>query len=429
MRHPAQQSLRIAAKSSRILLCLFLFLLLGSVPISTQAEPAAPRRPVPIPDQVGPPILPPIEEELCPGEVLPFELTVYLPRTPAKGDIIFAFDTTGSMGPVIQAAQSNAIRIMNDLNNLISDVRFGVIDIEDYPIEEYGADENVAYRLRQPLTGDWNAVRVAIDTLQANAGSDQPEAYTRGLYEAYADYRVGWREDARRLLLIFGDSFAHDNALNEGISNPPYQPIPNPDWRTGHPPSFLDPGRDGVPGTADDLDFHTELAALARRDITLLAVIPEPWYPAPTQAELVTYWNIWAKQTGGKAVRLWDAGDLPELIRELVEETIVGIIRRLAVEAEPEFFEPWVYSDPAEINDVPIPMDGELSFLGKVQAPPDAVAGTYQFFVKVYGDGIVYAEKPVTITVPEECFPEVDYPYWYHLPLLARAYSQNRSVD
>jgi hypothetical protein len=366
-------------------------------------------------------LLPPIDTTLCPGEEFPFELSVYLPRTPAKGDILFAFDTTGSMGPVIRSAQENAIRIMEDLNRLISDVRFGVIDIEDYPWDPYGFSDNEAYRLRQPLTSDRNAVRMAIDSLAANTGSDQPEAYTRAIYEAHTDWRIGWREDARRLLLIFGDSFPHDDALNEGISNPPYSPPSNREWRTGYPSSFLDPGRDGVPGTADDLDFQTELAKLADRNITLLVVVTPGWYyPQPTQTDLVNYWNFWALRTGGKAVPLWNAGELPELIRDLVEETIVGIIKRLALHIEPEFHASWVYSDPAEITDIAVPSDGVYAFLGRVEAPATATAGTYQFRILAVGDGIVYGEKPVTITVPEECFPEREDPQWYYLPLITR---------
>lgn len=365
-------------------------------------------------------LLPPVDEDLCPGEVLSFELTIHLPRTPAKGDLVFAFDSTGSMGGVIEAAQINATRIMDDLNRLISDVRFGVIDIEDYPLEPYGVPNiNEPYRLRQHLTADRNAIRFAIEELSPNSGSDLPEAYTRAIYEAHADPNIGWREDARRLLLLFGDSVAHDDGLNEGIPNPPYHPFSNPHWRTGYAPTYLDPGRDGVPGTPDDLDFQTELTALIDQDITLLSVVTSSTFLRPNQGELVIYWNTWATQTGGKAVPLWNASDLPELIRDLVEETIVGVIKRLALQTEPDSFETWVYSDPAEITDITVPSDGAFSFIGKVQPPTDAKAGTYQFRIVAVGDGIPYGEVPVTITVPEECFPDPEYPNWYYLPLIA----------
>lgn len=365
---------------------------------------------------------PPIDENLCPGEILPFEMTVTLPRAPAKGDIVFAFDTTGSMGGVIFSAQTNAMRIMEDLNRLIPNVQFGVIDMEDYPLAPYGdPGMTEAYRLRQRLTDNRDAVRNAINALAANMGNDLPEAYARVVHEAHADSNIGWRENARHLLLTFGDSVAHDDDLNKGVPYPqPYNPGQR--WQTGLPPSFLDPGRDGVPGTPDDLDFQSELTRLAEQNITLLSVVTSSTFPRPTHSELVTYWNTWAARTGGKAVPLWNAGDLPELIRRLVEETIVGVIKRLTLQAVPEFFAPWVVFDPAEINDIPVPTDTTFSFLGRVETPADARAGTYQFRILVIGDGIIYGERPVTITVPGACFPDPDYPTWYYLPLIMRGY-------
>lgn len=404
-------------KYLQVVLVLALLLLMGPAASGTQAQPARGDPAPPEPNQ----ILPPVDENLCPGEILPFQLTIYPPSRPAKGDILFAFDTTASMGGVISSAQENAVVIMNDLNRLISDVRFGVVDIEDYPIEPYGAPgDNQAYRLTQPLTTNRDAVRAAINSLAPNSGGDFPEAYTRAIHEAHADPQIGWREDARRLLLMFGDSVPHDDALNEGIGSPPYRPPANGMWETGHPPSFLDPGRDGVPGTRDDLDLQVELARLTDNDISLLHVVTSSTFIQPDQADLVIYWNTWATSTGGKAVPLWNARDLPELIRQLVEDTVVGVIKRLTLHTAPASYGSWVEFNPAEIRDIPIPSDGALSFLGRVKPPPDARAGTYHFRIIAIGDGIEYGEKPITITVPEWCFPEPDFEYWYYLPLIRR---------
>jgi hypothetical protein len=365
-------------------------------------------------------ILPPVDEELCPGEILPFQVGINPPPAPVMGDIVFAFDTTGSMGGVIHAAQTNALIIMQDLNNLISDLQFGVIDMEDYPVDPYGIPGvNEAYRLRQRLTYNQDAIWVAINALAANQGGDLPETYTRVIHEAYSDSRIGWRENSRHLLLVFGDSVAHDDDLNEDI------PYPQPHmsgyrWITGIRPELLDPGRDGIPGTDDDLDFQTEVRALGDNSITLLSIVTSSTFPDPTQGELVTYWNTWAGWTGGKSVALWNAHDLPELIREIVEDTVVGIIRRVALETEPELYGSWVYSDPVEIRDLPIPTDGEVSFLGRVTAPSSADTGRYHFRILVVGDGIVYGEVPVTIRVPPECFPQRENPWWYYLPLITK---------
>ena len=369
-------------------------------------------------------LLPPIEGELCPGEILPFDFTITIPATPVRGDIVFAVDTTGSMGGVIRAAQENALAIMEQLNELIPDVQFGVIDVEDYPIDPYGQAVNVAYRLRQSVTDDREAVRAAIDEMVANAGGDLPEAYTRAFYEAFADPDVGWRPGARHLLLFFGDSVPHDDNLNAGFERPPYVPPGRTDgiWNSGHPPRYLDPGRDGIPGTDDDLDFQAVLQSLAENEITLLVVVTSSTFPEPDQRELVVYWNYWAGITGGRAVPLWNAGDLPQVIRDLVQGTVTRI-NRLAIEADPERFDAWVFTEPPEMGPILIPPAGHVfPFFGRVVVPFDTPPGTYRFMLRAVGDGHIYGEKPVTIVVRDDCEPPL-FSRWYYLPLVARNYA------
>jgi len=383
-----------------------------------------PANPLPIPGGKAPvQLLPPIEGELCPGESLPFDFTVTIPATPVRGDIVFAIDTTGSMGGVIRAAQENALAIMEDLNELIPDVQFGVIDVEDYPTQPYGQTVNEAYRLRQSVTSDREAVRAAINDMIANAGGDLPEAYTRAFYEAFADPNIGWRPGSRHMLLFFGDSVPHDDNLNDGFDRPPYVPPGRVDrvWQTGHPPSYLDPGRDGAPGTADDLDFQPVLQALNENEITLLVVVTSSTFPDPDQRELVIYWNYWASITGGRAVPLWNAGDLPEVIRDLVKGTITHI-NRLAIEADPEWFNDWVFTEPPEMGPIDIPPAGHVfPFFGRVVVPHNTSPGTYHFMLRAIGDGYIYGEKPVTIVVRDDCEPTV-LNRWYYLPLIARNY-------
>ena len=391
--------------------------------LATLGTAAASNAPLPSAARGVHQLLPPIEGELCPGEMLPFDFTVTIPATPVRGDIVFAIDTTGSMGGVIRAAQENALAIMEDLNELIPDVQFGVIDVEDYPTDPYGQPVNVAYRLRQGVTDDREAVRTAINEMVANAGGDLPEAYTRTFYEAFADPEIGWRPGARRLLLFFGDSVPHDDNLNEGFERPPYVPPGRTDgiWRTGHPPAYLDPGRDGVPGTEDDLDFQTVLQGLKDSEVTLLVVVTSSTFPAPDQRGLVVYWNHWAGITGGRAVPLWNASDLPEVIRDLVKGTITHI-NRLAIEADPEWFNDWVFTEPPEMGPIEIPPAGHVfPFFGRIVVPDGTPPGTYHFMLRAIGDGYVYGEKPVTIVVRSDCAPPA-LNRWYYLPLVARNY-------
>ncbi|MFQ5344101.1 MAG: vWA domain-containing protein, partial [Anaerolineae bacterium] len=148
---------------------------------------------------------PPLEYNLCPGQSTSFTFQVYLPPAPVQADILLAFDTTGSMDGVIQTAQERAVDIMSNLQTLISDAWFGLVDFRDYPVDQYGWSTDWPYRLRQPLIGHISYVQMKIEELEGDGGVDGPEAYSRALYEAYADEHVGWRPDARRFIIMFGD--------------------------------------------------------------------------------------------------------------------------------------------------------------------------------------------------------------------------------
>ena len=129
-----------------------------------------------------------------------------------KLDVVFAFDTTGSMGGAIDTAKENAIDIMNLVRSRISDAQFGVISFEDYAGymspdsgygDTYGGENDDPYILNQIVTDNPTLVQNAINQLYADDGYDWPESYTRALYELSdptprVDY-VRWRTDAKKI--------------------------------------------------------------------------------------------------------------------------------------------------------------------------------------------------------------------------------------
>ncbi len=244
--------------------------------------------------------------------------------------VLLAFDTSASMSAFIADVQAHAEPLVDALRDIALGV--GVIAFRDYPINPYGEPGDRAYQIVQPITGQREQVLAAIQSLSAGGGGYAPQAYTRALYEAYADWDIGWDHASRKFLIVFGNSVSHDDDLNAGVSAPPY--LPDGVWQSGHPPSYLDPGRDGVPGTADDLDYQATLAELAstqvrefgqdhegRRFITVLFVLA-PDTPLPLEEEdLETYWSQWADVAGadGEAITATDAAALPERLAALIE--------------------------------------------------------------------------------------------------------------
>jgi hypothetical protein len=180
-------------------------------------------------------------------------------------DVVFAFDQSGSMTRTINGAKKNAKTLMETIASRFGTERFGVVGLSDYI--------DFPYRMYQPLTTDYAAVQKAIDGLALADGGDIPESYGRVMYESYTDPNIGWQPNAKRYLVIFGDSYPHDP----------------------------DPGRDGVLGTGDDLVLSNVLSQLKVNNITMIFV-GDPGGIVDTA--LLSRWQDWAGKTaGGLSIR------------------------------------------------------------------------------------------------------------------------------
>lgn len=329
-----------------------------------------------------------INATLNPSESVDEHKTVFLSGTIPKGDVVFAFDLTGSMGDEIDEAKSSAIDIMTNLGALISDAQFGVMSFMDYPhsyenyhgyTDTYGdpASGDYAYNLDQPITSDTTAVSNAITGLSLGYGVDGPQDYTRIMYESYADAAVGWRPGAKRILVMFGDNVPHDDNLLEGISAGTYS--------TGG-----DPGRDEIQDTADDLDLQTVLSEMNTNNVVLLYV---------DSGDLGIYWDYWTSLAGGARYDLTSAEDIPAAIQTLVGEEAAHV-DTLTLKAEAGY-EAWLTSVvPTEYTDINIPEEGATrEFDITITVPPGTPPGTYVFNIIADADGASYGEQEVTITV------------------------------
>jgi len=178
-----------------------------------------------------------LEAELNPCESITVTKTVTIPTYHPKADVLFSFDLTGSMWPILDAANAKAGDIMTTLDALGVDINYGVASYMDYPdvysscgySANYGSAGwgDYAYSLDQPITSIQTAVTTAINGLPRGNGLDIPEAYTRIMYESYADSNIAWRTGAEKILVNFGDTVPHDCDLNEGV------PGKTGTWTTG----------------------------------------------------------------------------------------------------------------------------------------------------------------------------------------------------
>jgi ribosomal protein S6 len=254
---------------------------------------------------------------------------------------------------------------MNSLLESVPDSAFGVASFMDYSC--YDARSNdYPWKLNKRITTSTNAVRDAIIGLTLGHGGDSPEAYTRALYESYADSGVNWRTGTKKIVIMFGDDIPH----------------------------YPDPGRDGKVGTADDLDFEEVVAELKSQGITVLALhsgtddIP---------------WKHLADETGGHYYKLGhaEASKIPEAITSMLVAEVEKI-GELTLRAEPDY-ESWVSFTPNKHTNVGAKTT--KTFTVKVTVPEGTKGGTYTFNIDVLGDGTVLETQEVTITTVREPTP------------------------
>jgi hypothetical protein len=233
--------------------------------------------------------------------------------TPAHTDVMFVFDTSGSMGGELEEAQKEMLAVMSHVNAALPDVRYGVAEVRDFSPSPYTFEEEEAgvkpWQLDQSLTGDLSAVQKAIEPLKAAGGGDGPESYGRALWETDTNPTVGWREGAQHVIILVADNVPHDNNLNEGLPESAW--FSNP-FETGEEL----PGTWNIPGTVWTSSVNRDFQAT----MTQLGLDGKPLedvdFSGPSG--YLPYWEYWASLSGGHALGA-NEGELAAKITTLIE--------------------------------------------------------------------------------------------------------------
>lgn len=129
-------------------------------------------------------------------------------------DVVFSFDTTGSMYPCIREVRRNVEEIVKRLFEEIPGLRVGIIAHGDY------CDINSSYLMKMvDLTTDRDKIITFIKDVENTGGGDYPEAYEYVLRESQ---KMSWKSDTMRSIVLIGDAYPHEKDEN------PYKI----DWRT-----------------------------------------------------------------------------------------------------------------------------------------------------------------------------------------------------
>jgi von Willebrand factor type A domain len=217
--------------------------------------------------------------------------------TLAPTDVVFVFDTSGSMESALGEAKGEIQEVMSRLQGSISSAEFGLAEVRDTGEEESGS---YAWKLDQSLTSNTSAVSEAITTLSAFGGGDSPEAYGRALYETDTNPSVGWRPGARHLIVLIADQVPHMPDVNEGINEAFW--LSNP-FYTGEELE----AQAGISQT----QWHPGVNIQFKEDLKRLVADEKPLETVDyhsTSTNYIHYWEYWAGLGGGSAVEASEAG-------------------------------------------------------------------------------------------------------------------------
>lgn len=115
-------------------------------------------------------------------------------------DIVFVFDSTGSMTHTINDTKSTIIEMLDVLRSLVPGARVGLVTYRD-------RDRREEYLVRHvPLDIDYWRATNFVQYVLAEGGGDRPEDVFAGLREAF---HQDWRPMARRVVVLAGDAPTH----------------------------------------------------------------------------------------------------------------------------------------------------------------------------------------------------------------------------
>ena len=120
---------------------------------------------------------------------------------PAAGhriDVVFAVDTTGSMGGLLDGAKRTVWSIASHIKDIDpqADLHVGLVAYRDL------GDEYVTRDFA--LTNDLDAMFAELSSYYAGGGGDVPEDVDAALYDAV--HKMRWRDGAKKMIFLVGDA-------------------------------------------------------------------------------------------------------------------------------------------------------------------------------------------------------------------------------
>ncbi|MER3494407.1 MAG: hypothetical protein C4323_20370 [Mastigocladus sp. ERB_26_2] len=121
-------------------------------------------------------------------------------------EVVFSFDTTGSMYPCLTQVRRKIKETVTRLMSEIPQMKIGIIAHGDY------CDEGSTYVIKKfDISSDIDAICEFVQNVEPTGGGDAPECYELVLHEAQS---LSWSDAASKSLVLIGDDVPHPPAHN-----------------------------------------------------------------------------------------------------------------------------------------------------------------------------------------------------------------------
>lgn len=207
-------------------------------------------------------------------------------RPNSKAEVVFSFDTTGSMYPCLTQVRKKIQEATQRLFKEVPGIRIGIIAHGDYWyglfLLKFNFNNNYLTQLcasdagstyvtkRLDLTNDMSKVVQFVENCGQTGGGDAPECYELVLREAQ---ELAWTAGSNHSLVLIGDDLPHEAHSNPG-----------------------------------KIDWKTELKILQKQDIAVYAV------QALNRSYATNFYFTCAKETGGIHISLDQFNAITDLL-------------------------------------------------------------------------------------------------------------------
>ncbi len=120
-------------------------------------------------------------------------------------EVVFSFDTTGSMYPCLTQVRKKVKTTVKRLFKDLPGIKIGVVAHGDY------CDSKIYVTKHLPMTNKPEPITKFVEKVKATYGGDMPEAYELVLHEARS---LKWSAAAKKILVMIGDATPHGPKQN-----------------------------------------------------------------------------------------------------------------------------------------------------------------------------------------------------------------------